>query len=182
MKPSLAFKHSLAVAALAVAGVASADSAPEYQLPIGSSQQISVSAPIGTAFLPFQNTFGFTVSTPSSFSGTVISSALNFSFMSIQAINFGGVTLNPGVLNSVVSQDFHQVSFSAANLAAGDYVLTVSGTAMPALTLFPMPPTAAGSYTIAASLAPVPEPESYAMFLAGLGVIGAVANRRRKSI
>lgn len=182
MKPSLAFKHSLAVAALAVAGVASADSAPDYLLPIGSSQQISVSAPLGTPTLSFQNTFGFTVGSPSSFSGSVISSALNFSFLSIQAIGFGGVTLNPGVLTSVVSEDTHQVSFSAANLAAGDYVLTVSGTALPALTSFPMAPTAAGSYTIAANLAPVPEPESYAMFLAGLGIIGAVANRRRKSI
>jgi hypothetical protein len=27
--------------------------------------------------------------------------------------------------------------------------------------------------------APVPEPESYAMFLAGLGLIGAMARRRR---
>ncbi len=182
MKTALAFKHTLAVAALAIAGVASADSAPEYQLPIGSSQQISVSADIGTPILPFQNTFGFTVSTPSSFSGSVISSTLNFSFLVIQAINFGGVTLNPGELTSVVSPDAHQVSFSAANLAAGDYVLTVSGTAFPATGLFVSSPTAAGSYTIAASLAPVPEPESYAMFLAGLGVIGAVANRRRKSI
>ena len=30
-------------------------------------------------------------------------------------------------------------------------------------------------------LTPVPEPESYAMFLAGLGVMGAIAARRRKS-
>lgn len=35
------------------------------------------------------------------------------------------------------------------------------------------------SFTVVA--APVPEPETYAMFLAGLGVIGAVARRRRQA-
>ncbi|UCV19630.1 FxDxF family PEP-CTERM protein [Ferribacterium limneticum] len=33
-------------------------------------------------------------------------------------------------------------------------------------------------YTLTISAAPVPEPESYAMFLAGLGIIGAVARRK----
>ena len=37
--------------------------------------------------------------------------------------------------------------------------------------------TAAGTWTMGA--APIPEPETYAMLLAGLGVIGAVARRRR---
>ena len=35
------------------------------------------------------------------------------------------------------------------------------------------------SYVLTISAAPVPEPESYAMFLAGLGIIGAVARRRK---
>ncbi|WP_374278309.1 PEP-CTERM sorting domain-containing protein [Azonexus sp.] len=34
--------------------------------------------------------------------------------------------------------------------------------------------------TVSYSLAPVPEPESYAMLLAGLGVMGFVARRRQK--
>jgi hypothetical protein len=39
----------------------------------------------------------------------------------------------------------------------------------------------AGLYTITSTLAPVPEPETYAMLLAGLGAVGFMA-RRRKSI
>ena len=35
------------------------------------------------------------------------------------------------------------------------------------------------SYVLTISAAPVPEPESYAMLLAGLGIIGAVARRRK---
>lgn len=51
------------------------------------------------------------------------------------------------------------------------YTMTIAGTA-----------TAPGSYGLVLTTAPVPEPESYAMFLAGIGVIGTIANRRRKKI
>lgn len=180
MKSSLAFKHVFAVAAFAAAGLANAvASTTDYQLPLGSSLPVSVLAPGSEPFL-FQNTFGFNVSSPSSLSGSVVSTAMNIYFLAVQAINFNGVSLNPSSLTSLVSPDTHSVTFSAANLAAGNYVLTVSGLAQPALGF--AQPAAYGNYSIAASLAPVPEPESYAMFLAGLGVIGAVATRRRKSI
>ena len=38
-----------------------------------------------------------------------------------------------------------------------------------------------GSISVSPVLAPVPEPESYAMLLAGLGVMGAIAVRRNKA-
>ena len=38
-----------------------------------------------------------------------------------------------------------------------------------------------GQYVFAVTTLPVPEPESYAMLLAGLGVMGAIAVRRKKS-
>jgi hypothetical protein len=38
-----------------------------------------------------------------------------------------------------------------------------------------------GSFTVNVSLAPVPEPETYAMLLAGLGFLGLAARRKRKT-
>jgi hypothetical protein len=56
-------------------------------------------------------------------------------------------------------------------LAAGDYYYAVNALGAPL-----------GAYAIASATvvaAPVPEPETYAMLLAGLGVVGFLARRRR---
>ena len=57
------------------------------------------------------------------------------------------------------------------NLAAGDYSFFVAGSSG----------MKAGSYTLAATVAAVPEPETYALFLAGLGAVGFLAARRRSN-
>ena len=54
-------------------------------------------------------------------------------------------------------------------LAAGDYVVKVTGNA---------DGVAGGTYGIAMQLAAVPEPETYAMLLAGLGLVGFMSRRR----
>ena len=56
------------------------------------------------------------------------------------------------------------------NLAAGSYYYAVFGVS---------PGFAAYSINSAAVATPVPEPETYAMLLAGLGIVGFVARRRR---
>jgi len=57
------------------------------------------------------------------------------------------------------------------SLAAGNYYYSVFGTAQG---------VAAYSINSAASAAPVPEPETYALLGAGLGVIGFLVSRRRR--
>jgi hypothetical protein len=62
-------------------------------------------------------------------------------------------------------------TLSSDSLAAGDYYLAVSGNLVS---------SGAASLGGAVSLAaPVPEPETYGMMLAGLGVLGYMARRRK---
>ena len=59
-------------------------------------------------------------------------------------------------------------SFSFSNLAAGTYQMAVSGNVAGFGAAF-------AQYTVTA----VPEPETYAMLLAGLGLMGTIARRRK---
>lgn len=63
-------------------------------------------------------------------------------------------------------------SVSSSNLSAGDYYLLVSGN---------MVSNTAASFGGAVMLAPVPEPETYGMMIAGLGVLGFLARRRKQA-
>lgn len=67
---------------------------------------------------------------------------------------------------------------SSANLSPGAYTLVIGGTS-----------TNEAAYTgiialteVPRTLPPVPEPETYAMLLAGLGMLGFIARRRQKNI
>lgn len=76
----------------------------------------------------------------------------------------GSVSGNGAELNSM--------DFTAGNtwLNSGDYYFKVSGTTLG---------SKSGSYNFKMAVAPVPEPETYALMLAGLGAIGFVARRRK---
>lgn len=119
----------------------------------------------------FSDTFTFTL--PSTFSG-VNGSYLAFDYGSDLIANFSfGTGLNTLVSGVTLSSNTSEAGIDIAsyshkfNLAGGKtYWFTLAGSATDA------------SYTV--TLAPVPEPETYALMLAGLGLLG-VAARRRKS-
>jgi len=66
--------------------------------------------------------------------------------------------------------------FSFLNVAAGNYLVTATGTLDGSGKVSNLALIGA-SYTVT----PVPEPETYAMLLVGLGLMGAVVRRRNKS-
>lgn len=80
----------------------------------------------------------------------------------------GGVLIQSGT--SLMSGVNDVWTVSADNLAIGNYYLQVSGS---------MVSTSSGSFGGAVALVPVPEPETYGMMLAGLGLVGYMARRRK---
>ena len=62
-------------------------------------------------------------------------------------------------------------NFSYANLAAGTYYVQVAGNVLG---------NGASKYAANLALAPVPEPETYAMMLGGLGLLAFTARRRKQ--
>lgn len=140
---------------------------------VGSSYQY-VSAYQYDADTTFNDIYRFTVTEPIravayvndvvlTFSGTTFSNIEDFS------VNLYGDSWNYNLDESADSTADSKVA--SGLIAPGQYSLIVSGR------------TAAvgGMYTFAAATAPVPEPESYAMLLAGLGLMGTIARRRSKA-
>ena len=127
----------------------------------------SFSSSVSGAFTDF---WTFSVVAPGA---SAAASATNISFNGAGGINsFAGLlstvslassaTVNPPVVVNVLS------GFTGT-LIPGAYSLRISGTAV----------TGGASYGGNLVLTPIPEPETYALMLAGLGVIGFVAARRR---
>ena len=174
MKMSSTLKSLVIAAALAVAGSASAAILPPVvidaeTLPSGPSGHL-VQGVTGDLF---SYTFTFNVNSPSSFSGYVYSEDIYFGL--IKAVTFNSVSLTGNELVSFLATPssgtgYNRVDFSASNLANGAYGLIGQGS---------LASPFGGSFVVQGNLAPVPEPESYAMFLAGLGIIGAMARRKR---
>lgn len=73
-----------------------------------------------------------------------------------------------GVNNTVGKEDHWAID--GTNLQSGNYYLQVSGKVMG---------NKGGTYSGDMTLLPVPEPETYGMMLAGLGLLGFMARRKR---
>lgn len=120
--------------------------------------------------------------------GSLVNDTYTFSLSSLTGVLAVAVSNDGGILNFIdgkvelfqvgnaaalgsFSFDSSAVNYSFGSLAAGDYYYVVSGKV--AADAF------GGTYQLNSQLAPVPEPETYALMLAGLAAVGFVARRRK---
>jgi hypothetical protein len=130
-------------------------------------------------------TFSVTGTTSSNFDAIISSisrtadTGLDISGLSLYRVGGGtgtGGTAGDTLVSSGTSLNSGQMdvwTLSSDNLAAGDYYVLVSGN------LVSDTSASFGGAVMLAPTAPVPEPETYGMMLAGLGVVGFLARRRK---
>jgi hypothetical protein len=164
------------LAKVAVASTLALASAGSFAAALGSIDLSSGSGffgntPVAGAFV---DTLTFTVTTASTFNGS-ITSVLN----GTQDVDFTSILVTPGALAfaSILGDPVEVWATPAVGfgLLPGVYTLTLTGTNS----------ASQGSYAGNLALTPglplaVPEPETYAMLFAGLGMVGLVARRRRR--
>jgi len=127
-------------------------------------QQVTVAAP------SFTDIFNFTAPAGAvGVSGSVVSVDIT-PFFNVDNIV---IALFDGASNLVASGATGEASQlqNIPVVAGSPYFFEVQGT---------VTGTAGGFYTFTALAAPIPEPGTYALLLAGLGVVGFIAARRRK--
>ncbi len=153
---------SIAAAVLAIS--ASSAFANVYNLgPIDN-----IAAPIGRTVTGaiFSDTYWFSIMDPGSISGLAVSfeTAPFFGIANFTAELYSGTTLLGSIVGPTAS--------TFTSLAAGTYSLNVFGNPSGQF---------GGGYAgfVAGVTAPVPEPETYAMMLAGLAAVGFLARRRQ---
>jgi PEP-CTERM motif len=152
------------ILAATVLAAASASAIADGPGPLGTIDNMPVTlsniVPMGI----FQDVYSFTIANPGDMSGSVV--AVNFGPYNILGLT---VTLQDSTF-AVVGSDNTPDAFTFSGLAAGNYALNVLGFASG---------TSGGFYAGGAIATTVPEPETYALMLAGLGIVCFVAFRRR---
>jgi hypothetical protein len=109
--------------------------------------------------------------TGSLFAATNVTFPAPYSF----TLTLDQVTFTSSTVGALVGDlDATAAGFHFANVAAGNYIVKASGT-LDGLGEYPGIALIGANYTVT----PVPEPETYAMMLAGLGIVGFVALRRK---
>jgi hypothetical protein len=161
----------------ALALLASPAGAATYGVNVGAPLAVTV----GTSFVDHFN-FTLNNSSPSYLLGGAATSSpwvLDFPAplpdMTIDAVTFTGFKLYQGIFGvGGATEIWSSPTLSTSNasyswsLLAGNYYFEVTGTH----------PGPFGAYAVALQAAPVPEPQEWAMMLAGLGIVSAVARRR----
>lgn len=177
-------KAMIALAGVATLAIAAPAAATTYTIPTTTSSNGTVygsyTASVGAG--PFSDTFSFTL--PSA--AYTISSALVYASgvsVSLGSFNISNVvTLNSATLNGLAA------SISSSSLPAGIATLTsytasasnVPGGSTNTLTINGSAAGANAYQILIAATPAVPEPETWAMMIAGMGVVGAMALRARR--
>lgn len=137
------------------------------------AQAESFEVAAGTAFTEY---FSFTPTVTNKGVFIVSGLAEQFSSLSFELLGGQPVTASNKAGNLVAV--FNDASNNAYSLLAGTgYTLKISGQTKPVV---PGSTGLVSITTVKGSVSPVPELESYAMFLAGLGLMGAIARRRTR--
>ncbi len=171
MKKSLRMTGAaLAVSLGLSAGTASAV-INEIDFSAGNNDLFGNTAVVG----PFADTFSFTVPGSTSVAASVIS---GFDTNSMFQVAFTGFELfdsagGPALATGFTAGGFFATLPSLSITAGTTYDLVVTGNLIGA---------APGSYAGNVNISPVPEPETYAMLLVGLGLVGFAARRRKASL
>jgi hypothetical protein len=121
----------------------------------------------------FEDTFTFTPDVAGFFNGSLITTASN----NATNINFTSATIN-GVSYAFSPNGNNEWGFTDIAFGTGPFILKLFGVAAPDLA----PGTSiAASYSGTLNVSAVPEPETYAMLLGGLGLFGFMARRRKNA-
>ena len=170
------YKGFAAVCALVLAGPAMAGSCPT-----GTTNWGDMSAPAATGFShafsapgSFNDCYTFSLSSDASAFGGMIEIDPLFDKLDIDV---SMVYLFQGL--NLVGSDSSPAEFSFGSLGAGDYRLQVAGNVTRTPGFIDTKVGYIGSLVTVA--APVPEPETYAMLLAGFFGVGVGALRRKKA-
>lgn len=168
-------KSAVCVAVLAAASLsAQANNLNVNVGPIGAPATFSqvIQKQVGS----FVDTWNFSVAAPTFSAGSVSNLAISVPNLSI--FNISGLSAQLYTSTNMLVDDLDdnvgstsQIKVGSGLFSPGGYYFKLSGTA---------DGTFGGQYVFAVTTLPVPEPESYAMLLAGLGVMGAIAMRRNK--
>lgn len=126
---------------------------------------------VSTPALTFSDVYTFTLPVATTLTG-IVTSVVNGG----QDVDFTSITLTgptgPFSFALANPDPFEIWTVTTPLLAAGGYTLTLVGSNSPSI----------GTYSGNIAVSAVPEPETYALMLAGLGIVGFVAARRRSRV
>ncbi|MCV2369547.1 FxDxF family PEP-CTERM protein [Roseateles oligotrophus] len=172
-------KSALAVAVLGLGSVAAQAATTDWNVHGALQFGVGFQGPVGA----FTDYFLFEINPASTVSSTAVANNLGDGVVlnilngkySVWDAGTDGVVGGVGAAaDTQISADFlfNGLSGNVTNsvsLTAGNYFYKVTGNAAG---------ISGGAYTLTSTLQPIPEPTTYALLLAGLGVVGFVARRR----